>query len=315
MAASEPKHDADSNVKDRELVFKRIFDAPRDLVFAVWTDPKHLVKWWGPSGFTTTISEMDVRPGGVWRLAMRGPDGRDYKNHIVFQEVVKPQRLVFRHVPEPGTEPGTHETTVIFTERGGKTEITFRMLFASPAALEYVVKTYNAIEGANQTLGRLADLVTAMYGSGKNNVVKSAQRELILARSFDAPREIVFKAWTKPEHLKRWWGPEGFTTPECEMEFRSGGVFRFIFRGPDGKDYPFDGFYVEIIEPEKIVFRGDIHDVPGQDVLTTITFSEHGGKTNLTVHQVYAADSDATRGAPTGWSQTLDHLAEFVAKS
>jgi uncharacterized protein YndB with AHSA1/START domain len=98
------------------------------------------------------------------------------------------------------------------------------------------------------------------------------------------------------------------------MDVRPGGVFRFDMRGPDGKDYPFDGAYVEIVEPARIVFRGNIHDVPGQDVLTTVTLAEHEGKMKLTVHQVYAMESDATRGAPVGWSQTLDRLAEYVAK-
>lgn len=85
-------------------------------------------------------------------------------------------------------------------------------------------------------------------------------------------------------------------------------------RAPDGKDYPFDGAYVEIVEPARIVFRGNIHDVPGQDVLTTVTFAEHEGKTKLTVHQTYAFESEATRGAPVGWNQTLDRLAEHVVK-
>jgi uncharacterized protein YndB with AHSA1/START domain len=136
-----------------------------------------------------------------------------------------------------------------------------------------------------------------------------------MTRVFDAPRELVFKAWTKAEYLTQWWGPDGFTVPVCEVDFRAGGVLRFVFRGPDGKDYPFDGSYVEIVEPEKIVFKGNIHDVPGQDVFTTVTFAtEQGGKTKLTVHQTYAFESDATRGARIGWSQTLDHLAQFVGR-
>jgi uncharacterized protein YndB with AHSA1/START domain len=142
----------------------------------------------------------------------------------------------------------------------------------------------------------------------------TADRELVFQRIFDAPRELVFKAWTKPEYLTRWWGPNGFTVPVCELEFRPGGVLRFVFRGPDGKDYPFDGAYVEIVEHERIVFRGNIHDVPGQDVLTTVTFADHEGKTKLTVHQIYTFESEATRGSSMGWSQTLDHLAKYVAE-
>ncbi len=315
MPASNPKPSAAANTADRELVFQRVFDAPRDLVFEVWTDPEHVAKWWGPNGFTTTIFEMDVRPGGNWRLVMHGPDGKDYKNRIVFLEVVKPERLVYKHQPEHGTEPVTFETTVTFAERGGKTEMTFRMLFPTAEMHDHVVKTYGAIEGAKQTLGRLGEHVEKMYASGRNTVVKMGARQLLIARLFDAPRELVFKAWSKPEYLTRWWGPNGFTVPVCELEFRAGGVLRFVFRGPDGKDYPFDGAYVEIVEPERIVFRGNIHDVPSQDVLTTVTFAEHEGKTKLTVHQIYAFESDATRGASIGWSQTLDHLAEYVAKS
>jgi uncharacterized protein YndB with AHSA1/START domain len=78
---------------DREIVTTRVFDAPREMVFDAWTDPKHIGQWWGPIGFTTTTHEMDVRPGGVWRFTMHGPDGRDYKNRIVYTEIVRPERL------------------------------------------------------------------------------------------------------------------------------------------------------------------------------------------------------------------------------
>jgi uncharacterized protein YndB with AHSA1/START domain len=313
MSASNAKSSANLSTTDRELVIKRVFDAPRELMFAVWTDPKHVAQWWGPNGFSTTIQEMDVRPGRIWRLVMHGPDGTDYKNKIVFLEVVKPERLVYKHEPEEGTEPVTFETTVIFADRGDKTELTFRMLFPSAAIFEQVVKKYGAIEGANQTLERLEQHLTKMAETKNGAFIKVGNRELLIVRIFDAPRELVFEAWTKPEHLSRWFGPKGFTVPTCEMDFRAGGVFRFVMRGPDGKDYPFDGAYVEIREPSRIVFQGNIHDVPGQDVLTTVMFTEFEGKTKLTVHQVYAVESYATQGAPVGWSQTLDHLAEYVA--
>jgi len=141
----------------REIVVRRVFAARRELVFEAWTDPKHVAQWWGPNGFTTTIQEMDVRPGGIWRLVMRGPDGTDYNNKIVFLEVVKPERLVYKHDPEKGTEPVTFETTVTFAKQGDKTLITMRLLFPSAAVRELVVQKYHAIEGANQTVGRLGE--------------------------------------------------------------------------------------------------------------------------------------------------------------
>src|SRR4051794_12623895 len=86
---------------DREIVATRVFDAPRELVFKAWTDPEHLAQWWGPTGFTNTFHEFDLRPGGVWRFVMHGPDGVDYKNENVFVEIVKPERIVFDHVSGP----------------------------------------------------------------------------------------------------------------------------------------------------------------------------------------------------------------------
>jgi uncharacterized protein YndB with AHSA1/START domain len=89
--------DAATQTSDRDLVIERIFDAPRQMVFDAWTDPETIGQWWGPRGFTTTVHEMDVRPGGVWRFTMHGPDGTDYPNRVVYDEVVAPERLVYTH--------------------------------------------------------------------------------------------------------------------------------------------------------------------------------------------------------------------------
>lgn len=147
---------------DREIVIKRTLDAPRELVFAAWTDPKHLPHWYGPDGFRTTIHEMDLRPGGLWRLTMHGPDGRDYRNTLVFDEVVKPERLVYHHVIEPGTEPATHQTTVTFAARGDKTDLTLRMVFDSNEIRDTIIRTYQALEGGKQTVGRLARYIATL---------------------------------------------------------------------------------------------------------------------------------------------------------
>jgi uncharacterized protein YndB with AHSA1/START domain len=152
---------------EREIVITRTLDAPRELVFAVWTDPRHVASWWGPNGFTTTIQDMNVTPGGVWRLVMRGPDGRDYKNKIVFIEVVKPERLVYRHSGEDGTEPVQFQTTVTFAARGGKTDLTLRLVFETNEARDHVIKTYGAVEGGKQTIGRLADYLAKLDGGAR----------------------------------------------------------------------------------------------------------------------------------------------------
>src|SRR5882672_2745830 len=111
---------------DREITATRIFDAPRELVFEAWTDPKHIAQWWGPNGFTNTIHSMDVRPGGEWDFIMHGPDGTNYKNKNVYLEVVRPERLVYDHATWP-----VHRVTVTFDDLGEKTRLTMQMLFES----------------------------------------------------------------------------------------------------------------------------------------------------------------------------------------
>ena len=179
----------------RSIVVTRVFDAPRNLVFDAWTDSRHIGRWYGPKGFTITTYAMDVRPGGVWRFDMHGPDGVDYPNKITYIEIVKPERLVYDHGDEGA--PGYFRTTVTFAEDGGKTKLTMQLRFPSAAERETVVKTYNAIEGANQTLDRLGEQLGKM-------------QELITTRVFDAPREVVFQAWTDPRAAEALVGAKGF---------------------------------------------------------------------------------------------------------
>jgi uncharacterized protein YndB with AHSA1/START domain len=137
--------------------------------------------------------------------------------------------------------------------------------------------------------------------------------ELDLLRTFDAPRRLVFEAWTTAEHLSQWFTPGPLTTSSCEVDFRPGGVFRLTMRMPSGVEFPMDGKFVEIVVPERIVFRAKIHD--DNNVETTVTFTETGGKTTVSVHQTFAFESDATRGAHQGWAATLNQLCAHVARS
>ena len=140
---------------EREILVTRVFDAPRELVFAVWTDPKHLAHWWGPDGFTTTTSAFDLRPGGVWRFVMHGPDGQDYQNRVTFDEIVRPERLVYHHGGGDDVEPVQFRTTVTFEDLGGRTRVTLRGVFPSLAERNRVIKEYGADKGLVQTLTRL----------------------------------------------------------------------------------------------------------------------------------------------------------------
>src|SRR4029077_17006076 len=119
-------------------------------------------------------------------------------------------------------------------------------------------------------------------------VTKSTPRELIISRVFDAPRALVFEAWTKPEHMVHWFGPNGFTLPVCEMDFRVGGKCRFGMRAPDGNEHYTHGIYREVVPAERIVWASSFEDVPGSEIVTSVTFADHEGKTKITVHQTYS---------------------------
>jgi len=140
----------------------RMLDGPRELVWTVWTDPKHLAQWWGPDGFRTTTRAYECKPGGVWRFVMHGPDGRDYENRITFEVVEPPKRLVYRHGGEDDVEPVQFRTTVTFEDVGGKTKLSMRGVFPSAAERDRVIKEYGADKGMIQTLGRLSDYVSKM---------------------------------------------------------------------------------------------------------------------------------------------------------
>jgi uncharacterized protein YndB with AHSA1/START domain len=138
---------ADSTT-DRELVTSRVIDAPCERVFRAFSDPTHLAQWWGPKGFTNTFHEFDLRPGGTWRFVMHGPDGGNYPNESVFQEVVEPERVVFQHVSAPH-----FEMTITFAEEADKTRIGWRQLFNSADERERIARF--AVDANEQNLDRL----------------------------------------------------------------------------------------------------------------------------------------------------------------
>ena len=150
---------AASSAADREIAFTRVLDAPSPLVFKAWTEPKQVEQWWGPNGFTVTVHEMDVRPGGICRFMMHGPDGVDYPNKIVYTEVVAARQLAYVHSDDVDGDPRPFDVTVLFDDEGDKTRLTLRILLKSAAERERMVTEVGAIDGGNQTLDRLAQFL------------------------------------------------------------------------------------------------------------------------------------------------------------
>jgi len=156
MAAAER---AASGTADREIVISRLINAPRELVFEAFTEVRHLSHWWGPDGFTTTTRAFEFRTGGEWMFVMHGPDGTDYQEWILWTEITPPERIALRHGESRG-DANAFESVLTFTAEGENTRLEMRSLFPTRAMRDEVVEKYHAIEGGQQTLGKLATYVT-----------------------------------------------------------------------------------------------------------------------------------------------------------
>lgn len=141
----------------------------------------------------------------------------------------------------------------------------------------------------------------------------AAPKEVVITRTFDAPRRLAFAAWSSAEHLKQWWGPHGFSVPQCTVKFRAGGTFDLCMRGPDGHDSWMRGAFRDILAPERIVFTSAIDEKASQEIVTTVTFAEAAGKTTVTVRQTVPANPDMARGQRQGWTESLKRLGAHVA--
>ena len=142
--------------------------------------------------------------------------------------------------------------------------------------------------------------------------------ELVVTRIIDAPRRLVFAAWTQPEQVARWWGPQGFVTTHCDMDIRPGGAFRCCMRSPTGTDHWKRGVYREIVEPERIVFTFAWEDAdgnPGHELLTTVTFEDLGKQTRLTLHQADFETADRCDDHRGGWTSCLERFAGYIVRN
>lgn len=157
-----------------------------------------------------------------------------------------------------------------------------------------------------------------MKNTGTLKITTPADREIVMTRVFDAPREMVFDAFSKLELLKRWFGPRGWSLVVCEIDFKVGGGFRFVLRGPDGRDMGMRGMYREIAAPERSVHMESFDDYPGESQVTAV-FTEHEAKTTLTATVLYPSkevrDIVIKSGMEHGAAESYDKLAELLAST
>ena len=298
-----------ANAADRTLVTTRVFDAPREQVYRAWTDPTQLARWFPPEGFSSPRCEIDPRPGGVFRVDMKAPDGPPlygvfFPGPGTFREVVPNERLVFTMQPETGDgqKMPMVVTTVRFEDHAGRTRLTVEQTLPSVAEYETMAKT-GMVEGISQSL---AKLVGVLSGNSTDRGVSVTGRTLTLVRVFNAPREVVWTALTDPTHLTKWMFANDWESPFAETDLRPGGAFRIGMRPADHSHAGFvlDGTYRQVVESERIV------QVIGDGRSLTTTLEEVLGGTRLTLSIEMAMSEQQER---TGYSQILDHLATHLA--
>jgi uncharacterized protein YndB with AHSA1/START domain len=142
--------------ENRELRIKRTFNAPIELMWEVWTKPGHIINWWGPKGFTSTIHKMELKEGGEWKLTMRGPDGTNYPNRSIFKEIIPLRKIVFEHFNPHFI------TTVLFEPKGEETQIDWTMLFETEEIRETIIRAHKADEGQKENIERLATYLSGL---------------------------------------------------------------------------------------------------------------------------------------------------------
>lgn len=308
--------------KSNELKLTRVYDAPVRLVWDAWTDPDQVAQWWGPRGFTITTHSKDLRPGGHWSYTMHGPDGTDYENRTLYFEVEDCAKLVYDHGGNDDRPP-LFRVTVLFREKDGKTTMDMTMALATPEIAEETRKFIKKA-GGNGTWDRLAEYLEKER-SGKDTFV--------IARTFEAPRDVVFAMWTDPAHIAQWLPPKGFTMEYKQADIRPGGSA--LYKMTNGQMTMYGrAAYLEIQPPERFVYTQQFCDEQGamsrhpgapvwpETMLTTVEFAvEEPESTRVTVTwEPYGPATDEEiaafakmRGSMTmGWTGSFDKLEELL---
>ena len=309
--------------KSNEIHITRVYDAPVNLVWDAWTDPKKVALWWGPRGFTITTHSKDLRPGGHWSYTMHGPDGTDYENKTIYHVVEKHARLEYDHGGNDDRPP-LFRVTVTFAEHKGKTTMEMTMALATAEAAAEA-KKFIKKAGGNATWDRLAEYLEE-NATGKNTFV--------INRSFDAPIETVFEMFSNPRHFSAWLPPTGYKMEYLREELREGGTC--FYRMINGETMYGRISYEKIHAPDRLVYSQQFCDenervcrhkmapLWPETMLTRISLAAEGpAQTRVTIQwqpkgSLTAEEKEAFRemksGITQGWTGSFDKLEELLKK-
>lgn len=299
---------------DRVLLITRVLDAPRTSVFEAWTSQERLHAWWGPIGFTTTTREFNFSVGGVWRFVMHGPDGRDYQNRIVFDEIEPPARIAYHHPGGPDAEPVSFSTLVTFAEIGRKTRVELRMAFATAEDCARVEREYGALEGGRQTLARLASTVEP-FDPG----AEIKHETLVMERTLAASPARVFAAWVDLEARICWSAPSPATRVVYDQaQFHEGGLDISRCGEDDDLKYCAEVRYLEIAPDRRLVFAETVSADGDRLSMALVTIElwpdSAGARMKFTAQIAALPGSDMAAGYRQGWGAAFDNLAKECAR-
>ena len=315
--------------KKEKLKITRLFMAPVSLVWKAWTDPALVKRWWGPAGYTAPSVTIDLRAGGKYLYCMRSPDGKDNWSTGTFREIVPMKRIAVTDsfadekgnvVPAsryglPEDWPMDMKVTITFAEEGeGMTRFTLRYGSFPQGPMLPMARA-----GWIQSLDKLARVLAGEQAApGKTIVIaEPGRQEASMVRVFAAPREKVYRAFTDPDLLAKWWAPRRYETIVDRLELRPGGIWRFLNKDKDGNLFAFHGVYHEI-SPTRIVSTFEFEGMPGHVLLGITTLEDVPEGTRVTLASVFESVGDRdgmmVTGMSEGWKETFDLLAELVER-
>jgi uncharacterized protein YndB with AHSA1/START domain len=263
---------------------------------------------------------LDLRPGGLFHYGMRAPNGAEMWGRFEFEEIAPPERLVFisgfsdpqgglAHHSMAPQFPLEVRNIATFTEDGGRTTVTLTgsPIRATDAQREFYESMFDSMQGGFK--GTFDQL---------ESFLEEAPRSFALTRSYDAPVEQVYEAWTRPEHIAKWWGPDGYHAKVHEMDVRPGGAWRFLLTGPDGTQWPSLVLYDEVVPHARLAYRhgGDSPEGIQDPFHVIVTFEARGEKTHVTMRgtMATAAVLEFVKGfgAVEKGHETLAHLDAYL---
>lgn len=308
------------DVKSRTLGTTRIFNAPIDLVWKVWTEPVHLNNWWGPIGFNLTTHKHELKKDGEWSFIMHGPNGANFQNEIVYGEIVKHKSIVLHHVSLP-----KFTITATFTIiNENQTQVDFMALFDEKKTVDAVIDF--AVNGNVEHQMKFEIELAKLTGAVVPNMFS-------ISREFNASIDTMWKMFTDPMSMAAWYGPKEIKIGHCDMNFHRGGHYHFSMVSPDGNESWGKVRYVDIVKNTRLIYVNCFSNKEGEivrhpmaplmpkELLTFVLFTPvSDNKTKIEIKwlpinanlEEIKFFNDMHSSFNMGWSGSLDRLESIL---